>query len=238
LAFHGFGQTKKNFEQFAHALREQYTVYSFDLFYHGLSFWHEKEEPLQKQFWKDLVNHFLNQHEIERFSLAGYSLGGKFALAILEAFPARIERLILIAPDGIKQNFWYKLATYPSWTRKIFRSMIVRPQYFYNLVNIFSNLGLLDKGTLKFAKYQMNTRRKRRQVYYAWVVFRLFKFNMKKIADIINRQSIQVEIFIGKYDKMITRTHMKKLTNKLHNYKLLVLETGHNNLINEVTDFI
>lgn len=238
LAFHGFGQSKQHFLQFSKALGKQYTIYSFDLFYHGLSFWHEGEKPLKKEFWKNLIHQFLIQQEISHFSLAGYSMGGKFALAILEAFPERVDRLMLIAPDGIKNNFWYTLATYPSRIRKIFRAMIVKPVYFNNLVSFFSKVGIINKSLVKFASFQMNTRKKRRQVYYSWVVFRLLKFEIIKIATLINRHSIQVDIYLGKYDKMITKKHMNKLINNLHDYKLYILESGHNNLINAVAEHL
>lgn len=238
LAFHGFGQTKQSFQFFAKKLSIQYTIYSFDLFYHGLSFWHEGEKPLEKEFWNGLIMEFLNQQNIDRFSLAGFSMGGKFSLAIFEAFPDRVDRLILIAPDGIKVNFWYKLATYPASIRKIFRAMVIKPVYFDNLVAFFSKTGLLDKSIVKFTRYQMDTRKKRRQVYYSWVVFRLLHFNMKNIAGLLNLYSVQVDIFLGKYDKMITKKHLNKLINNLNDYKLYVLETGHNNLINEVADFM
>jgi pimeloyl-ACP methyl ester carboxylesterase len=237
LAFHGFGQTKQHFLLFAQSLRDTYTVYSFDLFYHGMSFWHEREKPMKKEFWKHLMEIFLKEHNIDRCSLAGYSMGGKFVLATLEAFPEKVEKIILIAPDGIKTSFWYSLATYPVWVRKLFRSMIINPKPFYLLIGTLSKTGMMDKGIVKFANSQMNTREKRRRVYYSWVVFRCLHFKMKKIASLINDHNIEVDMFLGKYDKMITLNNMQKLLKHIKYYKLHVLECGHNTLIDEVSSF-
>lgn len=237
LAFHGFGQSKQHFLHFAQSLRNTYTIYSFDLFYHGQSFWHEREKPMGKEFWKDLIAAFFKFQNIEKCTLAGYSMGGKFALATLEAFPETIDKIILIAPDGIKTSFWYSLATYPSWIRSVFRSLIVNPKPFHFLVDVLSKTSMMDKGIIKFASSQMNTREKRRRVYYTWIVFRELKFSMEKIAFLIKKYDIEVDMFLGKFDKMITYKNMKKLLKKIKKYDLHILDSGHNTLIDEVANF-
>lgn len=237
LAFHGFGQTKQHFHHFAQSLRSTYTIYSFDLFYHGMSFWHEREEPMKKKFWKDLLSEFFKTEKIEKCTLAGYSMGGKFVLATVEAFPEKIDKIILMAPDGIKTSFWYSLATYPTWVRKFFRGLVIKPKPFHFLIKALSLAGMMDKGIIKFASSQMNTREKRRRVYYSWVVFRHLKFNMDKIADIISSNQIDVDMFLGKYDKIITEKNMQKLLKLLPYYNLHILDCGHNTLIDEVAKF-
>ncbi len=117
LAFHGFGQSQHYFSSLATSLEKNYTVYSFDLFYHGRSHWPDSEQPLSKEFWKEMITAFLQEQQIDRFSLVGFSLGGKFVLATLEALPERTDEILFIAPDGIRTSFWYSLATYPSWAR-------------------------------------------------------------------------------------------------------------------------
>ncbi|MGB3183975.1 MAG: alpha/beta hydrolase [Cyclobacteriaceae bacterium] len=238
LAFHGFGQGYTYFEPLAAATEAKYTVYSFDLFYHGESFWHNGDEPLTPVFWKELLEAFLNQNGIGRFGLTGFSLGGKFVLATLAAFPGRTDEVLFIAPDGIKTSFWYSLATYPGWFRHVFRSLIVNPKPYYRIVKAMRKLNLIDKGVLRFASHQMDTRRKRRQVYYAWMVFRELQFDIKKIADLINYHKIKVRMFLGRYDKIITEKNMDSLLTHLERYDLHILEAGHNTLISDVAEFL
>src|SRR5688572_20735740 len=91
LAFHGFGQNSDYFLPVAEALGEQFTIYAFDLFFHGNS-WLEKEHaPLTKEFFTSLLQRFLAKEKVEKFSVTGFSMGGKFALAVLESFPERIH---------------------------------------------------------------------------------------------------------------------------------------------------
>lgn len=236
LTFHGFGQTKAAFKPFEKAL-EEYTFYNFDLFFHGKSIWNEKEPYLTKDVWAALISAFLREHQINSFSLAGYSMGGKFVLSILEKFPSQIERIILIAPDGIKTSFWYSLATYPYWIRFLFKKTIHNPILFKRFVKLIRSLGLVDKSLLKFAETQMGTEEKRERVYFSWIVFRGLKFDMKAISTLFNKYEIKLEVFLGKYDKMITERNLQELLNKVRNFKLKTLETGHNKLIAEVAEY-
>lgn len=238
LAFHGFGQSGSDFEPLADVLAKEYTIYSFDLFYHGKSFWNELDTPMTKVFWKNFILDFIRTHHIENFSLCGFSLGGKFVLATLEAHPERIEKVMLLAPDGIKTNTWYSLATYPVLFKNYFKSMIVKPHRFFNLINLVKKAGLVEKGILKFASSQMNTRKKRRRVYYAWVVFKELSFSMKKIGGLINQHRIDMHMFLGTHDKIITKKGMRKLLRYVQDYKLHIAESGHNKLIEKVAEHL
>ncbi|ELR72360.1 hydrolase, alpha/beta superfamily [Fulvivirga imtechensis AK7] len=231
LAFHGFGQKGSDFRPLTDVLANEYTVYCFDLFYHGRSYWNNKDEAMTKNFWADFINYFIEQHNISTFSLCGFSLGGKFALSTLESFPEKTEKLILLAPDGIKTSMWYSLATYPVAFKGYFKSMIVKPHRFFNLLNTINKTGWLEKGISKFAATQMNTTKKRRRVYFAWVVFKELKFKLHKLGKLINDHGIEVTMYLGTYDKIITEKGMQKLLKHLNDYKLHVIKSGHNQLI-------
>lgn len=233
LIFHGFGQDNTVFTSLVKELSDKYTLYIFDLFFHGKSMWDLDETPLEKSEWKEIMVRFLNENGIDKFSLAGFSLGGKFVLATLESFPEKTEKVILMAPDGIKTSFWYSLATYPVLFRKFFKSMIIHPQRFFKVAKLANKLGLADKGLVRFAQHQMNTEEKRKRVYYSWIVFRHLTFNMKTIAEIVNAYEIPLTMIVGKYDKVIKVAGMNRLLKGLKNYRLQTLETGHNGLIRE-----
>jgi len=231
LAFHGFGQYKEVYDPFSNLLGDKYTVYAFDIYFHGKSEWKERNQALEKQDWEEILKSFLVKHKIEEFAIVGYSMGGKFALASLELFPRKVIEFVLIAPDGIKTSFWYSLATYPNSFRRFFRAMIVKPKYFYQILTFTKKMGLVDKSLLKFANTQMNTREKRRRVYLTWVVFRHLKFDLKLIAFLINQNKIPMLMFTGKYDKIITAENMMDLLKHVKEYEHVILEAGHNTLI-------
>lgn len=231
LLFHGFGQSHDVFIPFAESLRETHTCYSFDLYFHGQSIWNDGELPLEKAAWKAIISKFLDDHHIQKFSVGGFSLGGKLALALIEAFPDRIESTYLIAPDGIKTSFWYSLATYPSMFRNIFKSMITKPGRFFSLANFFRRIGIVDKGLIRFATSQMATHEQRERVYYTWTVFRRFNFDMKSLAMIINANKIDTHLVAGEFDKVIKPKNMNRLLKYLHHQNLHILPAGHNGLL-------
>lgn len=236
LGFHGFGQDRRAFERLEHD--ERYTLFLFDIFFHGKSEWRNGEEPLEKFFWNQLMTEFLNQYRIDRFSLVGFSMGGKFVLATLEAFPHKIDSVFLLAPDGIKTSLWYSLATYPSIIRRFFKSMITRPGRFVQLARLSNKIGLIDKSMLRFVEFQMNTEAKRKQVYLSWVVFRHLQFNMNRIANIINTNNISLTIVIGQYDKIIRVRDMNRLLKKVKQYSLQTPQTGHTGVLSKVDQIL
>lgn len=233
LLFHGFGQDHTSFSPYLDPLSNHFTLYVFDLFFHGKSEWQLKEAPLSKKQWISILTHFLEENAIENFSLLGFSLGGKFVLASLEAFSNRVNAIILLAPDGIKTNFWYSMATYPIALRGLFKSMITKPGRFLGLVKLASRLRLVDKSVSKFAQSQMATEEMRKRVYYSWVVFRHLNYDLNKIAKLINQNEVKLDVFIGQFDKIITTKNMRGLLSKVPGANLHLLKAGHNTLIAE-----
>lgn len=236
LGFHGFGQDRKAFERLEHD--ERYTLFLFDIFFHGKSEWRNGEEPLDKSFWRELMAEFLNQYKIDRFSLLGFSMGGKFVLATVEAFPHKIGSVFLLAPDGIKTSLWYTLATYPIIIRKFFKSMITRPGRFVQVARLANKIGFIDKSMLRFVELHMNTESKRKQVYYSWVVFRHLKFNMNGIAGLLNSHAIDLTIVIGQYDKIIRVRDMNRLLKKVKRYSLQTPQTGHTGILSKIDQIL
>ncbi|MEI9918296.1 MAG: alpha/beta hydrolase [Bacteroidota bacterium] len=221
LMFHGYGQDASVFKGI--------DGYSFDLFFHGKSVWTKDEAPLEKSEWKEMISEFLIKNNIDTFSVLGFSMGGKFALATLEAFPDRVKEIILIAPDGIKTSFWYSLATYPIALRNVFKSMINNHPRFLRIAIASKKLGLIDKGVLRFVETQMDSEEKRKRVYYSWVVFRHLKFDINKIKRLIDDNHIRLRLYIGRYDKVIKAKDMKRLTSKIE-----ILDAGHNDILRKI----
>jgi pimeloyl-ACP methyl ester carboxylesterase len=231
LLFHGFGQHHRAFAALTETMSPHYTLYAFDLFFHGNSQWNEGEQPLEKEMWREIMVNFLKEHKTETFSVLGFSMGGKFALATLELFPAQVEHIFILAPDGIKTSLWYSLATYPLVLREFFKSMILKPGRLHAITSALHMLRLVDNGLLRFAESQMDTREKRERVYYSWVVFRHLHFDMKNIAGLIKRHSTKLTMVVGKHDKIITARNMQALLRHLTDYHLEILDTGHNGVI-------
>lgn len=237
LIFHGFGQDLSVFDRLTTSLARHYTFYVFDLYFHGQSQWAHDEKTLSKKEWSETIKQFLTENNVNRFSIAGFSLGGKFVLTAIEFFATRVDELFLIAPDGIKTSFWYSLATYPVLLRKLFKSMILHPQRFTKIAEFLNRSGVVDKGLIRFSEYQMSTGEKRKRVYYSWVVFRHLTPDLTKIAKAVNENSIMLTLIVGKYDKVIEPKNMNHFLKQIKKFRFEIVESGHTGLINESIPF-
>ncbi|MFP4093163.1 MAG: alpha/beta fold hydrolase [Cyclobacteriaceae bacterium] len=235
LCFHGFGQHALHYVPFEAKSGGKYTIYTFDLFYHGKSHWPACEQALQPDALASALLALFRKENFKKVSICGYSMGGKMVLCLIPALAPYLEKVILIAPDGVKTNFWYNLATYPHWSRRIFRYIILHPRLFFNTAQLLKKIGLVDKGLVKFASGQMNSTRKRRQVYCTWMVFRKFRPDLEEVGRHIKSEQLMVYMFVGKYDRIIRTENMQRLLRWIpQQHQLKVLEAGHNTLINDV----
>jgi pimeloyl-ACP methyl ester carboxylesterase len=237
LAFHGFGQSKTHLEELEQSLATDYTVYSFDLFYHGENAGQGPENPLTKEEWAQWLQFFFDTERIQACSVLGFSLGGRFALATVEAFPERVKELLLIAPDGIKPNLWYTLATRPGWTQSLFRKVVYHPSTFGKLSVLARTFRLAHPKLIRFAQSQLETAEKQDLLYRSWVNFRLLTFNMAKMATLLNQNRIRTEIFLGRHDLLLKEKDVEPLINRLKNYRIIYLESGHTHLLDRAAAY-
>ena len=238
FAFHGYGQHSGYFAPMEAALGKEFTIYAFDLFFHGKSVLSKPYTPLQKQHLNRIFENFLTENQINTFSLMGYSMGGKFVLSLLEVFSARIEQLYLVAPDGISTSFWYNVATYPGLLQRLFRYSVVRPDKFFALLEFMSRCKLIDRGLLKFAGWQMDSLPKRLQVYRSWMGFRRLTFNKQHIAELIRKNNIPLKIFVGQHDKVIHKPQLTAFASKLPTAEVIELNSGHTFLLQETARYL
>ncbi len=234
LAFHGYGQDRRVYEDFATALANRYTVYSFDLLLHGESSGSSAQPPISVETWREVIRSFLKQHNIAKFSLVGYSLGARFALTLVEVMAERIDELILIAPDGIKSSRWYSLASSTWLGNRLLRFTVVRPYPFFWVLAKAHRLGLIEKSVLKFVKSHMDTRTKRLRVFMRWSAFRRIQPNLRQVKLACNAHGVEVIIFLGEHDAVVKKIAIASFHKSLNNSCLHYLPCGHAALISEV----
>lgn len=231
LLFHGFGQDNTAFEKLTSAFASSHTCYSFDLFFHGQSTWSHGDQPLEKETWKQIIQQFLTENKIDRFSVLGFSLGARFALTAAEEFAPKLDHLFLMAPDGITIDSWYRIATSSSLLRSYFRSMIHKPSRFFTLLSLAGRLRLSSATLLRFAESQMNTEEKRSRVYHAWVVFRHLTVNIREVVSLLKQNNIRTVVILAKQDHVITQDKMRPLLQHLPDARLELVNSRHHGLI-------
>jgi pimeloyl-ACP methyl ester carboxylesterase len=229
LAFHGYGQSEGYWRFITSVLGVELTVYAFDLFYHGRSRLVKADAPLSKQRLGELLVEFLREQNIDQFSLLAFSMGAKFALTAAEQFPARVEQVWLIAPDGLQRQFWYALATYLP---------VLRPQRLLRFLGTLEQRRLVPTNLVRFAEWQLDSREKRLRVYRSWVGVRHLTFDLRQLAALLNRRPTPVTFFLGRYDLVIPHAGLQLFVDSLRNARTILLEAGHAGLLYDVANYL
>ncbi len=99
LLIHGFGSSLETWDAWVPSLAATHRVVRFDLPGSGLS----DPDPTGRYDdarTVDVVVALLDRLGIARATVVGHSLGGRIAWTFAAAHPERVERLVLMAPDG------------------------------------------------------------------------------------------------------------------------------------------
>src|SRR5438477_13115821 len=89
----------------------------------------------------------------DKITLMGFSLGGRMALALYEKMSPSVERLVLLAPDGLKVNFWYWLSTQTWIGNRLFLFTMNHPSWFFSFLKGLNKLKLVNVSIFKFVNY-------------------------------------------------------------------------------------
>lgn len=158
VLIHGFGGSSWDYEEFATLLARDYYVVSMDQLGYGLS---EKSLTFdyQRRSQAQIINDVLLALEITPFAIAGHSMGGDVVLQFVDAYPDRVEKLILFAAAGLRQgggaqgslpvwlidltvrNYWIQRTIFEgAYAVESFRTAEVFDPMFYQNAQIPSNV--------------------------------------------------------------------------------------------------
>lgn len=237
LAFHGFSEAGSSFLPLEPSLTLRYTVYAFDLPWHGKTQWREGRifTPADLQ---SLTEGFLASIGASQFAVLGFSMGGKCALYITDHLAPRLTALWLLASDGIRTNRIYNVAVYPGWGRQLFRTTIAHPGWFFGMVKLATRLKLITPWLQKFTNNHMATREKRQRLYDTWISMAGFNPDIETVKQRINAHHIPVFLFFGKRDEVIPASVGAYFAEGLHHAHLTILERGHYFIDDRINPFL
>jgi len=227
FVFHGYGQEAEVMLHFIKTLRPTARILSFDLPLHGGT--EMKHSVLQTSDISDLIGMTLREIGVKNCSLAGFSLGGKIVLKLVELAPGNINKILLIAPDGLKVNPLYWFVTNTIVGRELFHLFIQCPQPLLFTSKLLSMLGLMNKKIDTFVSAQLSTRSKREKVLKTWIAFKQLTPILKDVRNKIWRYQIKPTLVFGKRDRVIHPRLAKKLSGEnCSTAELIWLDAGHN----------
>lgn len=226
FAFHGFGESSNSFHCLNASLGFKFTVYSFDLPYHGDTIWNESKHFTRKDL-EHIITMFTTEKSIHHFSVLGFSMGGKYAMALAFDMIDRIDNIFLLASDGIRTKKLYNIAVYPKWGRYLFKTIIHRPTWFFNFIHFLNRRKLISSWLHKFTLNHMDTEQKRKRLFDSWISMVDFKVNVIELKKKLNNKGVHTYLFFGERDEVIPVSVGEYFAKGLLNCRLVILPRGH-----------
>jgi len=233
VCFHGYGEEARLYTFLEKYAGDQFTFYSIDLPFHGQTKWNEGFNFSYNDLQKIVENILLEangQREMknEKLILMGFSLGGRIALSLYQAQPESIEKIILLAPDGLIVNFWYWFSTQTWIGNKIFSFSMKYPGWFFAFLKAVNKLGLVNASVFKFVNYYIGNKEARELLYQRWTGLRKLKPNLQRIKNLIRQQQTQTRLVYGKYDRIILPVRGEKFQKGIEDFcTVTVIASGH-----------
>lgn len=235
IAFHGFKEDGSHFLPLEESLGTGYTILAPDLPFHGNTEW--KDPYFNMNDLSQLITEILRHTGSERFSLLGYSMGGRVALCAASLTIQRMDALVLLAPDGLKVNPWYYFVTQTRSGHAIFRYTTFHPGLLHLIIETGHYIHLTNESIYKFTRLHTDDLEQRVFVYKIWTCLRYLFPNIPAIKERIIRYKLPSAFFFGRFDRIITVSQSEQFKD-LPSVKIKVLEHGHQLLNKEVADEI
>jgi pimeloyl-ACP methyl ester carboxylesterase len=255
FAFHGYGESAAAFAFLGEAIGDDFTLVAIDLPFHGQTEWNDGLffDPVDLLFLLRAIEAALVSTQpapsdpsspatplttgptpppalyLPGWWLLGYSMGGRIALQLLQNSPQLVDKLVLLAPDGLKLNPWYWLATQTCPGNILFRATMRRPGWFFLLLRLGNWLQLVNPSVYKFTVQYINDDRVRQELYTRWTTMRGFRPRLAVIAAIIRERQLPVRLVYGSYDRIIRWESAEKFRKRgiTTTCRLTLLPTGH-----------
>jgi len=233
LCFHGYGEDGKSFEFLEKYISNKYRFISIDLPFHGRTEWKETNDFTNTDL-EQIVNEILKQNNFEpissnnKLSLIGFSLGGRIALSFCQLQPSAIEKMLLLAPDGLKMNFWYWLSTQTTFGIRIFSFTMNHPGWFFTFLKALNKLRFVNTSIFKFVNFYIGDKEVRQLLYKRWIALRKLKPGISYIKSCIVKFNISARLIYGKHDRIIIPARGKKFRKGIEKQcSITVIPSGH-----------
>jgi pimeloyl-ACP methyl ester carboxylesterase len=227
--FHGYGESGDSFSFLEKELSRDFTIISIDFPFHGKTVW--KEGLLfTPQDLSGIIGELKAHYQLggAKTFFLGFSMGGRVALGLLPHFGETVKKIVLIAPDGLKMNGWYWLATQTVAGNKLFSFLMKNPALFLSLLHLTNWFRLINQSIYKFMDYYLHNRQVRIDLYARWTSMRKFRPLREKIKSLIRENKIILKLVYGQYDRIILTESGEKFIRGIEDFaSLTVLPTGH-----------
>ena len=226
LAFHGYGHDAESLLLFAPYLADKYTTLFIDLPHHGKSEWPDNDVFSRKALLS-VTRDLMKACGVEKVSLMGYSMGGRVCCTLIEDMPDCIDKVVLMASDGLSLNPHYYFFTQTALGKMMFTSMLKGPELYFNFVSRMKKMGWINESQYKFVVHYLGDEPARLKLGQIWPCMSELMPDRKKVKAAIDNRNIKVDLFMGRYDRVMPPALAENFKSGLESVQLHILEKGH-----------
>ncbi len=226
ILIHGLMSSAYEWRKNIDALAQAHRVYAIDLVGFGFSS-RVSERRYSLQYFAQCVREFMDAQGLARASLVGHSLGGAVALQVAFDYPARTDRLVLLAPAIYLVKYVKPIryaARVPYLPRTLMTLVICNPRaHRVSLRNALGKEGRVDEESLSIRVRASRVR--------GTMDALLAMATSPHAADLqLNLGEVRAPTLViwGDGDLAVPVRHGKRLVRELPQAELLILEgAGH-----------
>ncbi len=233
LCFHGYGEDASLFSFLGKYGGDKYSFCALDLPFHGKTDWRDSLHFNEKDL-KQIAEKIFADCDLDpapgkgHHLLLGFSLGGRIALSLYQSAPELVKKLVLLAPDGLKVNFWYWLATQTWFGSRLFSFTMKYPGWFFILLKLLNKMGLVNSSVFKFVNFYIGKPAAREILYQRWTGLRKLRPDLARIKKFIRQYQTEIRLVYGKFDRIILPVRGEKFQKGIEEYcKIAIIDSGH-----------
>lgn len=228
LTFSGYSDAAKQYQVLQNVFESaNYCVIAIDMPHHGNTIWHENQFT-----YKDLhiiIESILTKENIQKFECMGFSYGGRLILSFVEDFAPRIERLWLLAPEGLVSKWVSAAGSIPLGIRKRLVKWLERPEKFLLWAGKMAKWGIVPKFTHSFLRFHLSSQQRRKRMFTFWLAHDEFK--LKNISYKLSL--LPTEVFLGENDELFPPKKMHQLLKSFKNIRIHLIPNENHQILNE-----
>lgn len=229
FCFHGFSLTGEAYESLGAYCPSDKIMFALDFPLHGQTVWMESILTADDMFRiLELIAEQELGSSLGRFELMGHSMGGRIALYMYQCFAARVDELVLMAPDGLKQLFGHRFMFRSKLGPKVFRRLSHSSKRIMSLANFARKSKIINRSVHNLIKSTYEDEATAHLVFERLMVTRHFYPDIPTIKKEILQYRTRVYLFFGQYDTIVPADLGKYLEEGAEPYvKIQVLTSGH-----------
>ncbi len=229
ICMHGFGDHAGIYKRFARLWGAEYTIYAFDLPFHGKTEW-ELHEYGPDQLAEAISG--IPDPDHTGFVIIAYSYSGRLIPQIITRLSANLCGVCLVAPDGFYTHRWLDIDRVPVIFRKfsgLLMSVPVLPQL---AIHGAHKTRMISRVLRDFCLHNLKDKVRRQRLIQTWISVKNFPVKQAAFYDYLNRQQIPILLVLGKDDQVIRPGMAAGFIVEVPHAELLLMDQGHR-LINE-----